>query len=180
MLNGLDPIIIFQFYKLSELPASIAGVPIVSSVVDKIGFVPIPIYLSERLTGLMLDTQDKNIDIETTTEAVASGAQPVVNQKPINSTVRINLQANKDSIGLTLLSAMADLILPKLVSKEYAITYLNGAVTVFAGQLHSFNIQENSNDTRANITIELVRGGVKTQETQSVPVVTPVQGSVPL
>lgn len=158
MLNGIDPILIFQFSKLSpESEASVAKIPIVSSIVNAIGLPPIPIYLSEKITGLYIDSEDKNIDIETSTETNALGTPPSINQKAINSTVKINMIASRDSIGLALLSALCDLVLPKVTSKEYTITYLHGAVTVFAGLLHSFAITQNSNDDRYNITLELTK-----------------------
>jgi hypothetical protein len=64
---------------------------------------------------------------------------------------------NADSIGISLFSALADLIFPKVTSKEYSITYLHGAVTVFAGLLHSFSITQKANTTCYNITLELIK-----------------------
>lgn len=158
MLNGIEPILIFQFSKLSPSAAeSVSKIPIVSSIVNTIGLPPIPLYLSEKLTGLYIDAEDKNIDIETTTETLSTGGTPIINQKAINSTVKIQMVASKDSIGLTLLSAIADLILPKVTSKEYSITYLHGAVTVFGGLLHSFAISQNSTNDLYNVTLELTK-----------------------
>ena len=156
MLNGLDPIIIFNFSKLSpDEAAKLEKIPVINKVVEKIGLPPIPIYLSERLTGLYIDSEDKNIDIENTTESLADGSDPIVTQKAIDSTVKINMVASRNSIGLTLLSAVMDLIVPKVTSREYSITYLNGSVTIFGGLLKQFNIMQSSNNDLFQITLEL-------------------------
>jgi hypothetical protein len=181
MLNGLDPIIIFNFSKLSAADQeTLASIPIVSSIVEKIGLPPIPIYLSERLTGLYIDSEDKNIDIETSSETLTNGEAPQINQKGLNSTVTISLVASRNSIGLTLLAALADRIFKKVTSREYSITYLHGAVTVFNGLLNSFQISQNAENDLYNINIELFTTTVETQEPAGVPVVEKVTGAVPL
>lgn len=158
MLNGIDPIIIFQFSKLSpESKESVSKIPIVSSIVNAIGLPPIPIYLSEKLTGLYIQSEDKSIDIETSTETLADGGPPKINQKGLNSTVKISMVASNDSIGLALISSLCDLVLPKVSSKEYSITYLHGAVIVFQGLLHSFSITQTSDNSLYTVTLELVK-----------------------
>lgn len=179
MLNGIDPIIIFNFKKLSpETQATIAKIPVVASIVSAIDLPAIPIYLNERITGLLIESEDKNIDIETSTETLTSGDSPISNQRGLNSSVKVTITAHRDSIGLALFSAMADLVFPKVTSKEYSITYLHGAVTVFAGLLHSFSISQNSNDELFNIVFELVRPGIALKA--PIPTVTKVTGAVPL
>lgn len=181
MLNGIDPIIIFNFSKLTpDLQESVANIPVISSIVEKVGLPPIPIYLSERLTGLYIEAEDKNIDIETTTETLSNGEEPQVNQKGINSTIRVNLVASRNSIGMTLLAALADRVFEKVTSKEYSITYLHGAVTVFGGLLKSFSISQNSENDLYNISIELSRSTIKTQEPATIPTVEKVTGALPL
>lgn len=182
MLNGIDPIILFNFSKLLSASAteSLTKIPVVSDIISKVGLPPIPIYLSESITGLYIESEDKNIDIQTDPQTTSDGGEPVVNQKGLNNTIKINLLANKDSIGLTLLSAMMDLIFEKVTSKEYSITYLHGPITVFNGLLHGFSIQQNSADTLMNISLELYRSTVKTIEKAPVTVVSKVTGAVPL
>lgn len=179
MLNGIDPIIIFQFKKISkETQEKLSKIPLVSSIVDTIGLPPIPIYLSEQVTGLYIDSEDRNIDIETTVDSLYSGASPLVSQKAINSVVRINMIGSRNSIGLTLITALADLIVPKVGSKEYAITYLHGGTTVFGGLLHSFSAQQNANNELVNITIELTKNS--TAKPAGPPVVAPTTEGVTL
>jgi hypothetical protein len=178
MLNGLDPIIIFNFKKIPPALASIAKIPIVASIVEAIDLPAIPIYLSEKLTGIFIDSEDKNIDVSTDTDALTNGGEPQTNQRPISSTIKISMTASRDSLGVFLFSAMADLVFPKLTSKEYSITYLHGAVTIFGGLLHSFAITQNANDDRYNIVLELIKPAANKKP--GVPVVPKITGAVPL
>lgn len=180
MLNGIDPIIIFNFKKnLPAVQSLVAKIPVVASVVDAIDLPVIPIYLSERLTGIFIDAESKSMEVDTNVDTLSSGDQPEVTQRGLTNTVSIEMQASRDSIGVSLFAAMSDLIFPKLTSKEYSITYLHGAVTVFAGLLHSFSITQNANDDRYNIKLELIKptaGGIKS----AIPIVSKSTGVVPL
>jgi hypothetical protein len=118
MLNGTDPIILIQFYEAPpEVKSALSKIPILSAYQDRIGLPPIPIYLSENLTGLYIVSEDKNVDIQTKTETLSDGKTPFVSQQGVGSTVRINLQASQDSIGVTLLSALADQIFQRVELK---------------------------------------------------------------
>jgi hypothetical protein len=179
MLNGVDPIIIFNFKILPpSIQASIAKIPIVESIIGAIDLPLVPIYLSEKLTGIYIDTESKNIEIDTQTETLSSGGDPTFHQRGIQSTVRIDMLANQDSLGVALFSAMADFIFPRVTSKEYSITYLHGAVTVFAGLLHSFSMNQDASSTLYKISMELIKPskGIKS----AIPVVSKVTGAVPL
>ena len=156
MLNGVDPVIIFHLKKLPPVLGP-SGIPVLSSIASAIMLPAIPLYLSEKITGLYIDTEDKNIDVATDIDTMADGSAAQVWQRAIGSTIKVSMKAHRDSIGVSLLSAMADLILPKLTSKEYSITYLHGAVTVFGGLLGSFAINQNASDELYNITLELVK-----------------------
>lgn len=182
MLGGLDPIIIFQFSKLSGTAYAdkLAKIPVVSEVTTLIDQPPIPIYLSQSLTGIYIDSEDKNVDIQTDVETLSSGEAPTVDQKGAGSTVAINLVAKKDSIGLALLSAMIDLIFDKVTSKEYAITYMHGATTIFRGVLHSYQANQNASNELLSIKIELSRGEKTPQKPASTPQVPALRGAVPI
>ncbi len=181
MLNGIDPIIIFSFRKLIPGILDVANkIPIVADSASTSFPLPlIPIYLSEKLTGIYIDSESKSIEIDTTPETKTDGSEPTFYQKALSSNVKIQMVASRNSLGVSLLSAMADLIIPKVTSKEYSITYLHGAVTVFSGLLHSFNIDQSSDNDLYRISLELVKpppGGLKALA----PVVVKVTGTVPL
>lgn len=171
MLNGLDPIIIFQYRKKesSDLigPRSpngqfettwTYGIPIISEIPTFVEQPPIPIYLSEKLTGLFIDTESKNVSIGTTTETITDGGSPRTIQKGSSSTISVTLKAKNDSIGLILLSSMIDLLFEKVTSEEYAITYMHGATTIFRGLLTSYNVNEIADTDLISINFELTRG----------------------
>lgn len=176
MLNGVDPIILFNFRKLlPSVQSVVSKIPIVADVVNVIDLPVIPLYLSESLTGLYIDSESKNIEIDTQIDGLTNG-ETVINQWPIQSTVKIDMVAKKDSLGVSLLAALTDLIVPKVTSKEYSITYLHGAVTVFAGFLHGFSVTQQENTDLYNITLELIKPAKK----NAIPIVSKLTGAVPL
>lgn len=165
-LNGLSPIILFQLYK--KLPAASAAasqskIPLVSDIAAaaKATYAIIPLYLDENLTGIMVDTESKNIDIETKPDGLSSGEAGPVNQKPLGSITTVNLIAKRDSVGLTILLALSELLLDKVVSQEFEITYMNGAITVFGGLIHSFSFDQGGNDDLLKLKLEIARGRPK-------------------
>lgn len=185
MLNGIDPIIIFNLSKKLFENTDFVGpkkpIPIVSKVYDTLETIPVPVYLSEELTGLLIDTEEKAIDINTNINTNNDGSEPDISQKGASSIVRVNLEANRNSIGVTLLAALGEQVFNKASSAEYSITYLNGAVTVFNGRLNSFVVQQNRDNTLYNISFELVTtGSTKTEVKKGPQPIVPVHGEVPL
>lgn len=180
MLNGVDPVILFNFRKLVPGVLDVANkIPVVTGASAQSFPLPIvPIYLSERLTGIVIDSESKNIDIDTTPETTTTGSDPSVYQKGLNSTIKVEMRASRNSIGVALFAAMADMIFPRVTSTEYSITYLHGAVTVFNGLLHSFSISQNTENDLYNMTLEISKIG--TAGKVSVPVVGKITGVVPL
>ncbi len=159
MLNGIDPILIFHFSKIvtDKKLNNKSKIPVTASILSKLPLPAIPIYLSESLTGIYIDTEEKNVDIATDIDTLVIADDPVMNQRGIGNTIKISMMASRDSVGLTLLSAMSDLIFPIVTSREYAISYLHGAITVFEGLLHTFSITQDPNTDKYNITLELIK-----------------------
>lgn len=167
MLNGIEPILIFQLYKLiPEAETTLAKIPLTSGIKKKATFAIIPIYLSEKLTGVFIDSESKSIDIDTEQNSLANGDPSVPTQKALGSITSVNLQAERGSVGLTILLAISELLLDKVTSQEYELTYINGAVTVFGGLIHSFSFEQGANDTLYRIKIDLSRGRPKTKSVQ--------------
>lgn len=159
MLGGLDPVIIFQFSKLAtSVGTTLSKIPIISDIPTVVDQPPIPIYLSERLFNIVIDNESKSVDIETDMETTTSGESPSVNQKGIQSSVEISIEGKSDSVALTLLSALIDLAFDKSTSKEYSITYMHGAITVFRGLLHSYSAETVPGTDKLAIKINISRG----------------------
>lgn len=161
MLGGLDPIIIFELYKkIDTTPiGTIEKIPVAGQKTYEFApLTPIPIYLSENLTGLFISKVDKNIDIGTDTETFLNGSTPDTLQKGIASTVSITLNCKKDSIAMMILSSVIDLLYDKVTSKEYAISFLYGATTIFRGVMHKFSVSQTAENDLMEVNIELSRG----------------------
>jgi hypothetical protein len=155
MLNGLDPIIIFNFKKNFLDPTFTPPKIPTSEPKSSFPLPAIPIYLSEDFSGIFIDTEDKSIDIDTTITPTQTGEGENTDQRVINSSVKITMKASKESLGVSLFSALTDLIIPKVTSKEYSITYLHGAVVIFNGILHSFSITQDSGTDLYTISLEI-------------------------
>lgn len=182
MLNGVDPVIIIQFASLApKLGSTISKIPILADYPDLIAMPPIPIYLSQKLTGLHIDTEEKNVDIQTATETATDGSAPQVDQKGISSVIAINLEARKDAVGLSLLSGLVDRIFNKVTSKEYSITYLHGPIIIFGGLLHSYGVSQEAGSELLRIKIEISKGSESTPtKADPLPKVPGLPGAVPI
>lgn len=167
MLNGIAPIIIFEFmYFPPSVPTEGLAETVDSSLswlMETFGSVPVPIYLDEKLTGIYVESETRAIDIETDIQpqyakdrVTGLPKPPIVTQRGLSSLVTVNLMASRDSILLNVLLSFADLILSKTVSQEYKISYLNGPTTVFRGLLHGLSTSVGGNsDDLVRITLQL-------------------------
>jgi hypothetical protein len=182
VLGGLDPILIFNIFERTATTKKILdAIPFLSTEPDRVPLQPIPIYLSERFTGLLIQTETKSIDVLTEPETSAIGTPPAVRQKGLTSNISVEMVAKKDSIGVVLLSAMADIAFQKVTAQDYSITYLHGPVTLFNGLLAGFSVDQNSNEDLLRISLELSRARTTTQlEKSKVPSVEKVANPVPL
>lgn len=176
MLNGIDPVLIFQFRKkqdpnfIGPQPESIlAKIPLVSSIPTFVDEPPIPIYLSQQLTGIQIDSEDKNVDLTTDTETKSDGTDPSVEQKGLASTVTINLIAKKNSVMMTVLSAMADRAYEKASSDEYAISWIHGPTTIFRGKITSWAVNQNRDADLMTAKLEITLGEKNPQKKSDIP-----------
>lgn len=156
MLNGVSPILIFHFKPqlTQSLFNGLSGIPVIGDVLSGIG-IPIPIYLDQNLTGVYVDTETKAIDLDTDVQVRYDGKAPSVDQRGLNNLITVNLFGSKNSIMLAVLLAMNDMIFSRVVSKDYAISYLNGTTTVFSGLLHGFSTSVGSDDDLIRITMQI-------------------------
>ncbi len=163
MLNGIDPIIIFALYKktVPGVAASVTKIPLTNIDLGKIPYAIIPIYLSESITGIFIDNESKNIDIDTDAQSLTVGGDPLINQKALGSITTVNLIGKQGSVGLTILLSLSELILGKVTSQEYDVTYMHDAVTVFGGLIHSFSYEQGTDNDLYKIKIEISRGRPK-------------------
>jgi hypothetical protein len=186
MLNGIDPIIIFHFYNKGAIDV-LSDLPFGAAIADAVGL-PIPIYLSESLTGIFVDSESRGIDVETKVDPITEKdpltlevLPPVVNQTAVDATTTISLVASRESVILSVLIALCEMVVSRLVTQEYGITYLNGPTAIFNGLLHRFQTNVNRNDTLVRIEFTL-SNAKKEQPTPklSPPPIPNFRGAIPL
>src|SRR5690606_7861512 len=147
MLNGLYPILIFQFYtKIGVDIANATGIPLPESESQKIPLTPIPFYLDENFTGILITSESKAIDVQTENESSEEGKEVKTFQKTLSNRVTIEMVALKSSLVVTAILALFEQIYNKVTAQEYAITYLSGGITVFNGYIQEFAVDQSNND----------------------------------
>lgn len=181
MLNGTSPVIIFH---MLDLPASaeqfIKGIPKVGEFLARNVGIPIPIYLDERISGILVQGQTHSIDMDTKVEGENAGKKTITFQKPVNNIVTVNMVADKSSLLLMVLLAFSDQIFQRVVAKSYGITYLNGPITVFGGLLHRIATEDDADNTKIQITLELAKASlVDTTLPNPTPVIPFTTGVLP-
>jgi hypothetical protein len=159
MLNGISPILIFSFKELiPTLKELTTGkIPLVYSKESPIILPLIPLYLDEKLFGIYIENESRNIEIDTEPKTLPNETIET-DQRALLSSVTINMVAKRDSVGMIILMAMTDFVFPKLSSKNYSVTYLNGAMTMFNGLLHSFSIDQNTENDLYKISMQISSG----------------------
>lgn len=183
MLGGLAPLLIFNFAVTPKSPVfnALSGIPLIGpSVAANIG-VPIPIYMDEELTGIVVESETRAIDIDTVIQARNDGGPPLTDQRGLNSLVTVNMIGSKDSILLNVLLAMSDLIVQKIVSKEYKVSYSNGPTTVIGGLLHGLSTSTTSDDDLIRIVLQIQKPPVNATVPNNVTSVLPkITGATPV
>lgn len=190
MLNGVDPLLIitlknkgiFDFFGPESATPGFGDV-----LFDAIGL-PIPIYLSEKLTGIYVDSETRGIDVNTrvdpltTKDPVTQEVEPPqISQTSADSQVSVNLLARDDCILLTAILALMDLIVDRLVTSEYSITYINKSTVIFGALLHRFATSTSKNDNLVRMELVLSTAA-KEAPTAKAPAqaISKVAGAVPL
>src|SRR5690606_879327 len=169
MLNGLYPILIFQFYtKIGVDIANATGIPLPKSDDKGVPLTPIPFYLDENFTGILITSESKAIDVETENESSEEGKEVKTFQKTLSNRVTIEMVASKSSLVVTAILAFFEQIYKKVTAKEYSISYLSGGITVFNEYIQEFAVHQSNNDDPYHIRLTLEKGNQETQ-TQKKP-----------
>lgn len=181
MLGGLDPVIIFQFSALAPvLSPVLTRIPLVSQSPSLIAMPPIPVYLSEKTFNIVIGGTSKAVDIQTDTQGKTDGTAPDVNQSPIQSSVEISIEGKQDSVALTLLSALIDQVYEKASSKEYSISFMYGATTIFNAVLQGYSAETIDGTDKLSVKIKLSKGDKNPVKKNPVLSVPGVSGEIPV
>ncbi len=129
MLNGIAPVIVFVFKK------EVAGV--------KIPYNIIPLYLDERLTGVLADTQSRHMSVE---------VQNIGNtnyERTTSSDVQLTFIAKKNNIAVTAVLALFEKVMNHINKQEYSITLYYDDVFMTDASLKDFETEvEDGTDKR--------------------------------
>lgn len=130
MLNGTSPVLFFNFGNIEVLGFSL---PLLS----------VPVYLDENLTGVLVDSHERVIDVAHEVDANYSY------EKVLSSGFRITLKGRKNNIYLTAFIALFELALKYVPDKAYKIMFFYDDIFLTDACLKSFNanVIENT-DTR--------------------------------
>ncbi len=158
-LGGLAPLLVFQLYPLG-VGALVSGlIPFIPADIANAVGLPIPIYLSERQTGIYVDTESRQIDMETQSQQLRTGAVQV-DQRGVNNSVTIKLFGKTDSVLLTALLAMSDMLFAMAAAKSYKVSYFNGPTVVLSGLLHGFTSSSPSGTNLVEMTFVINKSNV--------------------
>lgn len=160
MLGGVDPVLIFQTAALGRSPlASLSGVPILGNALPTLSL-PVPIYLSEKGTGIYVESESVSADVATDVTYTPDGDLNA-NQQAIGSSLTITLVAKRSAPLLSVLLAFMDSCLTLVTAKKYAVTYVNGPISVFNGLIESFSQNADRNTDLIRMTLVLARNKKK-------------------
>lgn len=160
IISSVAPIIIFNFPFDTDsgnpVFNALSGLPLIGQggALASVG-VPIPIYLDEQLTGLYVQSENKNIDISTEQNDSANSTKPTITQKSISNTVSVNLVGKKDSIFVTALLALIDIAYPMLFKAKYRVSYLNGQTVVLGGLIQGITAQSQNDNELVDIAFTI-------------------------
>lgn len=169
ILNKVDPLIIFKIAITDPIVNSFkeaSGIPktggLANDILGAIGGLPIPIYLNEKLSGIVINNIANGYDIDTSVEGINKATALDVSQRVIDSTLTVNMTCNnKDSLVLAAIIAFMDIILRKAVSRAYTISYVSGSTVLLDGLLKSFNTDQDSDSDLVRMTMVLSKNNGK-------------------
>lgn len=181
MLNGIAPLLVFQFYEGTNV-SDLEEIPTVKETPKLIG-APIPLYLEESITNIMVNEGGAEISISTDAQTDSKGkAKP--KQRVISTTVNISMTGSADSLILNTILAMCNLISTKLVDQNYAVSYFHKSTIVVKGLLDSFRYEVVENTSKMNIFMTLSKANNPETDTKAeersfvAPSLTGVTGSM--
>lgn len=135
MLNGIAPVIIFVFKK------EILGF--------KIPFNTIPLYLDERLTGIIADEHSRHLSVEV--EQVGNN----VYERTTSSDVQISFIAKKSNVGVTAALALFEQVMKYVNKQDYSIILYYDDVFMMDASLKDFETEIIPNTDMRQIRLTL-------------------------
>ncbi len=166
MLGGTAPVLVFNFASISS-----------ASVLNKLGFnigedsifnfdvpiVSVPVYLDEKLTGIIVDDHERNINIEFETDGMGGNYE-----REISSDVRVTLIAQKDNIAFQGFLALFEQILKRVPEQSYKLYFYYDNVFLTNASLKDFSETTRENTDTRVVSFTLTNRSEKSKAISSV------------
>lgn len=179
ILSSVAPILIFSIPfdadSLDPVYNALSGLPITQGLASAVG-IPIPIYLDEQLTGIYVNSENKNVDIATEGLDKQNSTKPTMKQTSVSNTVSVNMVGKKDSIFLAALLALVDLAYPALAKAKYRVSYLNGSTVVLGGLIQGISAQSREDNDLVDISLVIHKADSLGQDVPTTPSVPALPG----
>ncbi len=165
MLGGTAPVLVFNFASISS-----------ASILNKLGFnigedsifnldipiVSIPVYLDEKLTGILLDDHERSINIEFEQDENHNY------ERVISSDVKVTLVAQKDNVAFQGFLALFEQILKRVNYQAYKIYFYYDDVFMTNASLKDFAVTTRENTDTRVVTFTLTNRSEESKVIESV------------
>ncbi len=165
MLGGTAPVLVFNFASISS-----------ASILKKLGFnvgensifnfkIPfntIPIYLDEKLTGILVDDHERTINIEFERDENHNY------ERVISSDVKVTLVAQKDNIAFQGFLALFEQILKRVDYQGYKLYFYYDDVFMTNAGLKDFAVTTRENTNIRVVTFTLTNRAEESLETETI------------
>lgn len=165
MLGGTAPVLVFNFASISS-----------ASILNKLGFnigedsifnldipiVSIPVYLDEKLTGILLDDHERSINIEFEQD------ENYNYERVISSDVKVTLKAQKDNVAFQGFLALFEQILKRVNYQAYKIYFYYDDVFMTNASLKDFAVTTMENTDTRVVTFTLTNRSEESKVIESV------------
>lgn len=165
MLGGTAPVLVFNFASISS-----------ASILNKLGFnigedsifnfevpiVSVPVYLDEKLTGILVDDHERTINVEFEQDENHNY------ERVISSDVKVTLVAQKDNIAFQGFLALFEQVLKRVNSKSYKIYFYYDDVFMTNASLKDFAVTTRENSDTRVVTFTLTNRSEESKAIESV------------
>ena len=165
MLGGTAPVLVFNFASISS-----------ASVLNKLGLnigedsifnfdipvVSIPVYLDEKLTGILIDDHERSINVEFEQDENHNY------ERVISSDVKVTLVAQKDNIAFQGFLALFEQVLKRVNYKSYKIYFYYDDMFMTNASLKDFAATTRENTDTRVVTFTLTNRSEESKAIESV------------
>lgn len=165
MLGGTAPVMVFNFATIStqDLLKKVGiGIDDDSIFNIDIPLFSIPVYLDEKLTGIIVDDHERSINIEYETDGMNNY------EREISSDVKIIIKSQKDNRAFQAFLALFEQILKRVDPKLYKIYFYYDDIFLTNAGLKDFSVSTVQNTDTRMVTFTLTNRSEKSLVAQKI------------